>query len=190
MPEGLGVRRPCALVGGVWRPQVPGNDRDDRCRRITRGTTSAIRHERASRQLRTVGCVPHSLGPVKLRESVRAVILDENESVLLVRFDWDGLDTPGGFWANPGGCGEGREPCRRSCAGAAGGGWASDYRSWAGDLDEDCALPDDALGWSSRPRSPDPSRALLAAAAARRGRTAGRERARDPLVDPGRTHQQ
>lgn len=40
---------------------------------------------------------------MKLRESVRALILDENDSVLLVRFDWDGLDPPGGFWANPGG---------------------------------------------------------------------------------------
>lgn len=40
---------------------------------------------------------------MKLRESVRALILDENDSVLLVRFDWDGLDVPGGFWANPGG---------------------------------------------------------------------------------------
>jgi 8-oxo-dGTP diphosphatase len=40
---------------------------------------------------------------VKLRESVRALILDESDSVLLVRFDWDGLDVPGGFWANPGG---------------------------------------------------------------------------------------
>jgi 8-oxo-dGTP pyrophosphatase MutT (NUDIX family) len=40
---------------------------------------------------------------VKLRESVRALVLDENGSVLLVRFDWDGLDVRGGFWANPGG---------------------------------------------------------------------------------------
>jgi 8-oxo-dGTP pyrophosphatase MutT (NUDIX family) len=40
---------------------------------------------------------------VKLRESVRALILDENQSILLLRFDWDGLDVPGGFWANPGG---------------------------------------------------------------------------------------
>lgn len=38
-----------------------------------------------------------------LRESVRALILDENDHVLLLRFDWDGLDVPGGFWANPGG---------------------------------------------------------------------------------------
>jgi 8-oxo-dGTP diphosphatase len=38
-----------------------------------------------------------------LRESVRALILDENDSVLLVRFDWNGLELPGGFWANPGG---------------------------------------------------------------------------------------
>ena len=40
---------------------------------------------------------------VKLRESVRALVLDEDDSVLLVRFDWEGLDVPGGFWANPGG---------------------------------------------------------------------------------------
>lgn len=44
---------------------------------------------------------------MKLRESVRALILDEDDRVLLVRFDWDGLDVPGGFWANPGG---GMEP--------------------------------------------------------------------------------
>lgn len=49
---------------------------------------------------------------MKLRESVRALVLDENDATLLVRFDWDGLDVPGGFWANPGGGiepGEGRE---------------------------------------------------------------------------------
>ena len=49
---------------------------------------------------------------MKLRESVRAVILDENDSVLLVRFDGDAFGIPGGFWANPGGgveAGESRE---------------------------------------------------------------------------------
>ncbi|MGN6246219.1 MAG: NUDIX domain-containing protein [Motilibacteraceae bacterium] len=40
---------------------------------------------------------------MSLREGVRALILDEDDAVLLVRFDWDGLDVPGGFWANPGG---------------------------------------------------------------------------------------
>ena len=30
-------------------------------------------------------------------------MLDENDHVLLVHFDWDGLDLPGGFWACPGG---------------------------------------------------------------------------------------
>jgi 8-oxo-dGTP pyrophosphatase MutT (NUDIX family) len=40
---------------------------------------------------------------VRLRESVRALVLDEDDSTLLVRFDWDGLGLPGGFWANPGG---------------------------------------------------------------------------------------
>lgn len=40
---------------------------------------------------------------MRLREGVRALVLDEEDSVLLVRFDWDGLGIPGGFWASPGG---------------------------------------------------------------------------------------
>ena len=40
---------------------------------------------------------------MRLRESVRALVLDPDNCVLLVRFDWDGLDVDGGFWANPGG---------------------------------------------------------------------------------------
>ena len=40
---------------------------------------------------------------MRLRESVRALILDPDDCVLLVRFDWEGLDVEGGFWANPGG---------------------------------------------------------------------------------------
>ena len=40
---------------------------------------------------------------MRLRESVRALFLDPDDCVLLVRFDWDGLDVEGGFWANPGG---------------------------------------------------------------------------------------
>lgn len=40
---------------------------------------------------------------MRLRESVRAHILDEQDSTLLVRFDWAGLEVPGGIWANPGG---------------------------------------------------------------------------------------
>jgi 8-oxo-dGTP pyrophosphatase MutT (NUDIX family) len=40
---------------------------------------------------------------MRLRESVRALILDPADHVLLVRFHWDGLDLPKGFWANPGG---------------------------------------------------------------------------------------
>ena len=40
---------------------------------------------------------------MNLRESVRALILDANESVLLQRLDWEGLDVAGGLWANPGG---------------------------------------------------------------------------------------
>jgi 8-oxo-dGTP diphosphatase len=35
--------------------------------------------------------------------SVRALILDPADQVLLVRFDWEALDLAGGFWANPGG---------------------------------------------------------------------------------------
>lgn len=40
---------------------------------------------------------------MKLREGVRALIVDPDEHVLLVHFDWDGLEPAGGFWANPGG---------------------------------------------------------------------------------------
>lgn len=40
---------------------------------------------------------------MRLRESVRALVLDPDDHVLLVRFDWEGLEHPGGFWANPGG---------------------------------------------------------------------------------------
>lgn len=40
---------------------------------------------------------------MKLRESVRALILDPDDHVLLVHFDWEGLDPVSGFWANPGG---------------------------------------------------------------------------------------
>lgn len=43
------------------------------------------------------------VGPPRLRESVRALILDEQDHVLLVRFYWDGFENPDGFWANPGG---------------------------------------------------------------------------------------
>lgn len=42
-------------------------------------------------------------GAPRLREGVRALILDEHDHVLLVRFHWDGLEDPNGFWANPGG---------------------------------------------------------------------------------------
>jgi 8-oxo-dGTP pyrophosphatase MutT (NUDIX family) len=44
-----------------------------------------------------------TLGAVRLRESVRALIIDDADNVLLLRFDWPGCDVPGGFWANPGG---------------------------------------------------------------------------------------
>ena len=45
----------------------------------------------------------YSLRLVRLRESVRALIVDPDDYVLLVRFDWDGLEPTGGFWAIPGG---------------------------------------------------------------------------------------
>ncbi|WP_158607454.1 NUDIX hydrolase [Flexivirga caeni] len=41
--------------------------------------------------------------PLHLRESVRALVLDPDDSVLLVHFDWPGLGISGGFWATPGG---------------------------------------------------------------------------------------
>ncbi len=44
---------------------------------------------------------------MRLRESVRGLVLDEEGWMLLVRFDWPGLEPAGGFWANPGG---GMEP--------------------------------------------------------------------------------
>ena len=44
-----------------------------------------------------------TLGAVRLREGVRALIIDEADNVLLLRFAWLGCDAPGGFWANPGG---------------------------------------------------------------------------------------
>lgn len=40
---------------------------------------------------------------MRLREGVRALILDPADHVLLVRFQWAGLEPADGFWANPGG---------------------------------------------------------------------------------------
>ena len=40
---------------------------------------------------------------MRLRESVRALVVDPRGHVLLVRFDWEGLGLADGFWANPGG---------------------------------------------------------------------------------------
>lgn len=40
---------------------------------------------------------------MRLREGVRALILDPDDHVLLVRFHWEGLEFADGFWANPGG---------------------------------------------------------------------------------------
>lgn len=34
---------------------------------------------------------------------MRALILDEQDHVLLVRFYWESFENPNGFWANPGG---------------------------------------------------------------------------------------
>ncbi len=39
----------------------------------------------------------------RLRQAVRALVVDEDDHVLLVHFRWDGLDLPDGFWACPGG---------------------------------------------------------------------------------------
>jgi len=39
----------------------------------------------------------------RIRQAVRALVMDEDDHVLLVHFDRDGLDLPGGFWACPGG---------------------------------------------------------------------------------------
>jgi 8-oxo-dGTP diphosphatase len=39
----------------------------------------------------------------RLRQAVRALLLDEDDHVLLVHFHWEGLDLPDGFWACPGG---------------------------------------------------------------------------------------
>ena len=40
---------------------------------------------------------------LRLRQAVRALLLDEDDHVLLVHFHWDGLDLADGFWALPGG---------------------------------------------------------------------------------------
>jgi 8-oxo-dGTP diphosphatase len=39
----------------------------------------------------------------RLRQAVRALVLDDDDHVLLVHFDWEGLEPAGGFWACPGG---------------------------------------------------------------------------------------
>jgi 8-oxo-dGTP diphosphatase len=39
----------------------------------------------------------------RLRPSARALVLDDQDRILLVNFDWPGLDLDGGFWACPGG---------------------------------------------------------------------------------------
>ncbi|HET7386345.1 MAG TPA: NUDIX domain-containing protein [Nocardioidaceae bacterium] len=40
---------------------------------------------------------------MRFRESARALILDPQDHVLLVHFQWEGLEIPDGFWATPGG---------------------------------------------------------------------------------------
>ena len=40
---------------------------------------------------------------LRLRQAVRALVLDEDDHVLLVHFHWEGLDLADGFWACPGG---------------------------------------------------------------------------------------
>lgn len=50
---------------------------------------------------RVVGSL--AVGEPRLRQAVRALLLDQDDHVLLVRFDWPGLDLEGGFWACPGG---------------------------------------------------------------------------------------
>jgi len=39
----------------------------------------------------------------RLRQAVRALLLDEDDHVLLVHFHWKGLELADGFWACPGG---------------------------------------------------------------------------------------
>ncbi|MFC7622903.1 NUDIX hydrolase [Microlunatus sp. GCM10028923] len=46
---------------------------------------------------------------MRLREAVRALIVDPADRVLLVRFWWEGVDPADGFWAVPGGGMEGDE---------------------------------------------------------------------------------
>lgn len=46
---------------------------------------------------------------MRLREAVRALIVDPADRVLLVRFWWAGVDPADGFWAVPGGGIEGDE---------------------------------------------------------------------------------
>jgi 8-oxo-dGTP diphosphatase len=39
----------------------------------------------------------------RLRQAVRALVLDDEDHALLVHFDWEALRLAGGFWACPGG---------------------------------------------------------------------------------------
>ncbi len=68
---------------------------------------------------------------MSLRESVRALVLDPDDHVLLVRFHWDGLEFEEGFWANPGG---GLEPGKTRAA------------ALRRELAEECGLPVEEIG--------------------------------------------
>ncbi len=68
---------------------------------------------------------------MRLRESVRALVLDPDDHVLLVRFHWDGLEFEEGFWANPGG---GLEPGETRAA------------ALRRELAEECGLPVEEIG--------------------------------------------
>lgn len=48
-------------------------------------------------------CLAVRVTTYRLREAVRALLLDEDGHVLLVHFDGPGIDIAGGFWACPGG---------------------------------------------------------------------------------------
>ena len=52
----------------------------------------------------------------RVRQAVRALVMDEDLSILLVHFNWPDVEVPGGFWACPGGGidpGEAREAALR-----------------------------------------------------------------------------
>lgn len=48
-------------------------------------------------------CCNGKVTSVRLRQAVRALVLDEDDNALLVHFHWPGLKFEDGFWACPGG---------------------------------------------------------------------------------------